>query len=376
MGRAADMEGRVGGCEGNPDAASRQPPQPTAPAEVLLELQRRAGNASVARWLGSASHRPLQRDELTISPQMPETEAGALREAWALLKELDARPASADEIARVASIAHTEHIEFLGEGMLERIRATPNTRLVVSGGLTDKRRQDEAGGTRLIAKFADRTEADVGYGAAETFSEFMKSVPKEARKQVQFQIRFDILIPYFEWARKREHYGVAYFLETLTHELALHGEAYADRIVRWRESKEPWTPTFEYSEHQEHMYAGNPRYMLLLRRLYEAAAAQVPGVPPELLTALERELEESRTVYTKEGMTPPEEPTAVAQREMLDWIAELKQGLSEPEPEPEQSPQIHGEAPMLEPLPQPQRKSRLRRLLDRLAGCIRRPQPD
>jgi len=361
--------------EGTPNAAPRQPPQPAAPAEVLLELQRTAGNASVARWLGSAAHRPLQRDELTISPQMPETEAGELREAWALLKELDARPASADEIARVASIAHTEHIEFLGEGMLERIRATPNTRLVVSGGLTGKRNSDEAGGTRLIATFQDRVEQDVGYGAAETFSEFMKSVPKEARKQVQFQIRFDILIPYLAWARKPD-YGVAYFLETLTHELALHGEAYADRIVRWRESEEPWTPTFEYSEHQEHMYAGNPRYMLLLRRLYEAAAAQVSDVPTELLTGLERELEESRTVYTKEGMIPPEQPTAVAQREMLDWIAELKQGLSEPEPEPEQSPQVHGEDPMLEPLPQPQRRSRLRRLLDWLAGCIRRPQPD
>lgn len=42
-------------------------------------------------------------------------------------------------------------------------------------------------------------------------------------------------------------------------------------------------------------------------------------------------------------MIPPEEPTAVAQREMLDWIAELKQALSEPD-------QSH-EAPMLEPLP-------------------------
>jgi len=362
--------------DGEPNAAPRRPPQPAAPAEILLELQRTAGNASVTRWLGSASHRPLQRDELTISPQVPETEAGKLREAWALLKELDAKPASSDEIARVASIARAEHIEFLGEGMLARIRATPNTRLVVSGGLTDKRRQDEAGGTRLIAMFADRTEADVGFGAAETFSEFMESVPKKERKQVRFQIRFDILIPSLAWARKRD-YGVAYFLETLTHELALHGEAYADRIVRWRESEEPWTPTFEYSEHQEHMYAGNPRYMLLLRRLYEAAAAQIPGVPPELLTAIEHELDESKTVYAREGMIPPETPTAVAKREMLDWIAELKAGLNETEPETEteQSPQVHGDAPTLEPLPQPQRKSRLRRLLERLAGCIWRAEP-
>jgi hypothetical protein len=374
MGREADLDERLGVREGRPDDAPRQPSRPATRTEVLLELQRTAGNASVARWLGSASRRVLQRDELTISPQLPETEAGDLREAWALLMELDATPASADEIISIAGIAHAEDIEFLGEGMLARIRGTPNTRLVVSGGLTDKRKQDEAGGTRLIAKFGDRMEADVGYAAAENFSEFMKSVPEGERKQVQFQIRFDILIPYYEWARKRERYGVAYFLETLTHELALHGEKYADRIVRWRESKEPWTPTFEYSEHQEHMYAGNPRYMLLLGRLYKAAAAQIPGVPPGLLTALEHELDESKTVYTREGMTPPETPTAVAKREMLDWIAELKQGVSEPEPV--QSPQVHGEAPMLEPLPQPQRKSRRRRVLDWLVGCIRRAEPD
>lgn len=360
---------------GEPNAAPKQPPQPDTPTEMLLALQRTAGNASVARWLGSASHRPLQRDELTISPQMPEPEAGRLREAWALLKALDAKPASTDEIDRVAAIAHTEHIEFLGKGMLDRIRATPNTRLVVSAGLTDKRKLDQAGGTRLVAMFADQTQTDVGYGAVDTFSRFMDSVPEEARKQVQFQIRFDILIPYYDWARKHD-YGVAYFLETLTHELALHGEAYADRIMRWRESTGSWEPTFEYSEHQEHMYAGNPRYMLLLRRLYEAAAAQVPGVPPELLTAIEHELDESRTVYTNEGMIPPETPSAVARREMLDWITELKDGLSEPETEPEQSPHGHSEAPTLEPLPQTQRKSRLRRLLERLAGCIWRAEPD
>jgi len=96
-------------------------------------LQRTSGNASVARWLDSAPGRVLQRDELTVSPQMPEVEAGELREAWALLQEIDAKPASADEIRRVARSSHANDIQFPEAGMLEHIRATPNTRLVVTG---------------------------------------------------------------------------------------------------------------------------------------------------------------------------------------------------------------------------------------------------
>ena len=167
--------------------------------------------------------------------------------------------------------------------------------------------------------------------------------------------------------------GVGYFLETLMHELALHGERYVDQIVRWRESEDPWTPTYERTEHQEHMYAGNPRYILLFRRLYEAVKAGTFDVPPALPLALESELEtskaveakeeksapkessaaanrkllkkllagvarqlnESREVYTKEKISAPEEPAAVAKREMLDWMEELLDWL---EPSPAQSP--------------------------------------
>src|SRR3954466_5493785 len=164
--------------------AGRRPAEPRLTvAEQVLALQRAAGNAAVARRLATAPRSAVAR-QLDVG-NLPEKEAGQLSAAWELLKQLDAEGGTKEEIARVAEIAKQDDIAFLGQSMLARIGATPNTKLVILGGLPHWRKADEAGGTKLIARHGGKKEEDVGYLASEKFGNFLRAVPADQRQSVQ-----------------------------------------------------------------------------------------------------------------------------------------------------------------------------------------------
>lgn len=386
--------------QGDARSRARAAAPARSPRDVVLALQRGYGNAATARAL--AVRRPvLQRDELTVAAGFPEAEAGQMRDAWAILQALDADPATAEDVTRLTQIARAAGVmpNFLDESMLGRMRSLPNVELRIQANVGAAKDPSVAGGTALIAAYGGETQRDVGLLAEPKLIAFLQAVPEAERANVKFTIEIECKIPKYEWARREARqgaggtFGVAYFLETLAHELALHAEKYVDLITNWRATGQTWRAPGEDQEHAEHMFAGNPRYMLLLTRLYAAAADPTFGAPPDLVAGLERELATSRTVYTRQRLAAP---PGHEDRRMLDWIDELKQALGmapalapaaapavapAPAPAAAPAPAPTPAGPADDPLEMPRiprqaRRSRLERLLDWLAGCVRGRQPD
>jgi hypothetical protein len=249
------------------------------------------------------------------APQTPLVEQG-----WDILKTVAAAVGTAPEIERVAVITRlpVDRLGYLATPMLERIAATPKTALVV---LADRGRPKDPGGlgsTTLFAEYDGTRVQDTGNQQTLTnFDALLAAIPTGERKQVKFEINIKVLIPFNPYYYASTRVGLPYYFETLAHEIALHGEKYVDRITSWQESDNvQWKRTFETDEHREHMFCGNPRYLLLLRRLYERGDR-----PPGLLAGVETELEDSKQQYTKEGMTPPDE---AGDRAMLHWLEPIK----------------------------------------------------
>jgi hypothetical protein len=257
---------------------------------------------------------------VTFSKDFPSGQKMLIEQAWDILKTLAAGAGTAQEIERVAAITRLPgaRLRYLATPMLERIAATPKTSLVVQAARGPKKDPGVVGSTTLFAEYDGTRAHDTGYYTTrEEFQALLAEVPKGERKQVKFTIQINILIPFYEHLHAQVGLSLHYYLETLAHEIALHGEKYCDKIRSWQESDDVhWKPTSDYAEHQEHMFCGNPRYLLLLGRLYERGDR-----PPGLLAGVEAELRESKEAYTKDKMEPPVD---AGNRAMLDWLELIK----------------------------------------------------
>jgi hypothetical protein len=257
---------------------------------------------------------------VTFGNNFPAAQRQRVEQAWDILTTVAAAAGTAQEIERVAAITRlpVDRLGYLATPMLERIAATPKTSLVVLADRGPRKDPGVLGSTTLSAEYDGTKVQDTGYvTGTEQFHALLAKVPKGERKQVEFTIELNILIPFYQHFYAEARVGLPYYLETLVHEIALHGETYVERITSWQESEAvQWKRTFEIDEHREHMFCGNPRYLLLLRRLYERG-----DQPPGLLGGVETELEDSKKQYTKEQIKPPAE---AGDRAMLDWLELIK----------------------------------------------------
>jgi Protein of unknown function (DUF2934) len=291
-----------------------------------VEIEERAhriwqqrGGDSVANYYEAERQIAEERKPVTFGTGFPPGQQVLVEQAWDILKTLAAGAGTAQEIERVAAITRLPgaQLGYLASPMLERIAATPKTSLVVLADRGPIRDPGVLGSTKLVAEYDGTRAQDTGYLAGEKFKAFLAEIPKGERKQVKFTIQVKILIPFNPYFYAETRVSLPYYLETLAHEIALHGEKYVDQIRSWQESDDVhWKPTDEYVEHQVHMFCGNPRYLLLLGRLYERGDR-----PPGLLAGVEAELGDSKEAYTKAKMEPPVE---AGNRAMLDWLELIK----------------------------------------------------
>lgn len=311
----------MGGATG--DLARRGVGAKPAAASVLA-LQRSAGNAAVANLVHQARSTVLARDptEFKIDDAFPAAPGDRLTRAWTILQKLDRRPPRPGVVGVIEQlIGHPA--PQLTASALSRIERMPGTKVKVIGTPAPARDPGQAGGTTLVARYNGQRKQDTGFMAGSEFAEFVNGVPADKRDQVQFTIEIVAMVPKYEHQAKDGKYpGIDYFLETLMHELAIHGEKYIEMITAYRAGR-AWSQTFEHTEHREHMFVGDPRYMLLLDQIRNAAVGQesLAGVPAKnLLKGMFAQLRESERVYTAEGMQPfPDRGSP----EMLDWAAEL-----------------------------------------------------
>ena len=288
--------------------------------ERAHRIWRERGGDAVANYYEAERRIAEERRPVSFGEDFPAAQKALIEQAWSILKSLAAGEGAGHEIERVAAIARLPGglLGHLATPMFERISATPNTSLVVEADRGPKKDPGVAGSTTLFADFAGTKAADMGtIDRRQRFWDLLKSVPRGERKQVKFTIKIKTLIPFFEHFHQQAGLSLPYYLETLAHEVALHGEKYVQQIRAWQESDDvTWKPTYEYQEHQEHMFGGNPRYLLLIERLFERR-----DLPPGLLPGVQGELGKSRQAYTSEGMKPPE---GARDRAMLDWLEEMK----------------------------------------------------
>jgi hypothetical protein len=288
--------------------------------ERAHRIWRQGGGDPVANYYEAERQIAEERRPVSFGESFPAGQQALIEQAWAILRSLAAGEGTAHEIERVAAITRLPggQLGHLATPMFERISATPNTSLVVEADRGPKRDPSVAGTTTLFAEYDGTKAADMGtIERRESFWGLLKSVPRGRRNQVKFTIKIKLLIPFYEHFHGQAGLSLQYYFETLAHEVALHGEKYVQQIMAWQESDDvTWKPTYEYHEHQEHMFGGNPRYVLLTGRLLERG-----DLPPGLLPGVEGELKKSRETYTKEQMKPPEGAT---DRAMLDWLERLK----------------------------------------------------
>ena len=276
--------------------------------ERAHRIWRERGGDAVANYYEAERQIAEERRPVSFGENFPSGQKALIEQSWSILKTLAAGAGTAHEIERVAAITRLPggQLGHLATPMFERIAATPNTSLVVEADRGLKRDPGVAGSTTLFADYAGTKAADMGsIERREKFWGLLKSVPTGERNQVKFTIKIKTLIPFYEHFHREAGLSLQYYLETLAHEVALHGEKYVQQIRAWQESDDvTWKPTYEYQEHQEHMFSGDPRYLLLMGRLLQRGDS-----PPELLPGVEGELGGREQAYAKEGMKPPEGAT-------------------------------------------------------------------
>lgn len=220
---------------------------------------------------------PTSASSVELHENLPLHVGVRIKNAMDEFRRLDERSMNAHELQRLQETFGGATGYSLKVPLLDRIASQKNTRLQVEGTFAPLKSPADAGGTTLIAKLSDNSIVqDTGFLASEKFP---KALDQEAnRNQVQFLIKITIMIPVYEhqspkaWSRSTAHY-----LETITHELALHGEKYLDVIDDYQNNRSKWKNSFEYQEHYEHLYEGNKRYVLIMSRIINDIKAKKIG---------------------------------------------------------------------------------------------------
>jgi WXG100 family type VII secretion target len=182
--------------------------------------------------------------------------------AWNQFQQLD-QPVQAGEAAQFGGSPN------LSQSVLSRLQSLPNTRVSIAARFASVRDPSEAGGTTVKATLPDgRVFYNTGFGGNADLVTALNALSLKERAEVQFNIQIEAKVPKYLHQRTPLMATDAYFLETLTHEFAIHGEKYADTIRNYQ-AGQPWAESTEYADHQELLYGANLRFMLWTRRLHD-----------------------------------------------------------------------------------------------------------
>jgi len=221
--------------------------------------------------------------------------------------ELDATPATNDELQQIKAILKREPPETLGKTLRERA-ASANARLNFRGRPKAESR-GAAALTTLAVDWESTLESDSSPG---TFLFALHGIPTERRREARWNINVKAYLPTGD---------LGMCLEAIVHELAAHGEPYLDSIEAYR-MEEKWVQPTAPIDHWMLAQRGVPRYLLYQLRLQKKYSA-------ELLTRFKKGM----TDWNEAQQEAARQLKAMSEKEKLekemDWVTKSEQVLQQ-----------------------------------------------
>jgi hypothetical protein len=214
----------------------------------------------------SKEEAPERRISFTVNADQNFTATNEVTAALAILAELDSTPAGVDEFTAIEKVIGPFPADLIRVPLAERMDRLPAFSLRFKGILVQKF-DGTAATTTCRATKGDSNALDTGFGAMVAFQEFVNPVPASERGQVTFTVTITACMPkwpqhVFNWSPPT----VGAWVETLAHELILHGEPDVDGIVLYQGGT-GWPYQMQSTQHWMFVRRGLPRYLLWLYRL-------------------------------------------------------------------------------------------------------------
>jgi hypothetical protein len=202
-----------------------------------------------------------------------------VKQAMDILWEIDAGPATRDEIAAVADALRMTAVPGLDEPLLKsRAAGVPQLSLALRT-LVARNFSGTDGETILLATVGSTQERDTGYTAGGLFPDLINPVETAKRGEVRFALNVWAYQPkYVHMYDNQGVPGLGAWTEILAHELCLHAEPAIDSISTYLAGG-LWPGQRQMTQHWLFLRLGVPRYLLWLNRI---RAGQYKHLMPEI----------------------------------------------------------------------------------------------
>jgi hypothetical protein len=214
----------------------------------------------------SKQEAPENRVSLTLNADQNFTATNDVTTALAILTDLDSTPASDGEITAIEKVLGPFPADLIRVPLAERMSRLPGFSLLLKGVLVQKF-DGTAATTACRASKGASNVSDSGYLAMAAFNNFLNPIPAPEREQVTFTVTITACMP--KWPLQLLNWSaptVGVWVETLAHELILHGEPDLDGAILYRNGT-AWPFQMERTQHWMFIRRGLPRYLLWLNRL-------------------------------------------------------------------------------------------------------------
>jgi hypothetical protein len=185
--------------------------------------------------------------------------------ALGVIAKLDSTPATDDEAASIKKTLGPFPPDLVTVPLAERMRQLGRFSLEFTGDVVAVRYDGTAGSTTCVASYDGNRAADAGPKAT-MFPGFVSGIGVPERGKVDFTVTIRAKIPKADAVGGWTAQTLGGWVETLAHELILHGEPYVDTVLGYRAGA-GWPDQLQDTQHWMFIYRCLPRYLLWLRRL-------------------------------------------------------------------------------------------------------------